>query len=64
MAENEVKRKNESKINEFKNFCKCQDIREIRKYLKRNDIINLLNTRAINEDCPMNEDKFVQLKNA
>ena len=31
MAENEVKRKNESKINEFKNLCKSQNIREIRK---------------------------------
>ena len=45
MVENETKRKNESKINEFKNLCKTQNIREIRKYIKRNDIINSLNTR-------------------
>ena len=40
MVENETKRKNESKINEFKNLCKTQNIREIRKQIKRNDIIN------------------------
>ena len=44
MVENETKRKNKSKINEFKNLCKTQNIREIRKYIKRNDIINSLNT--------------------
>ena len=43
MVENETKRKNESKINEFKNLCRSavkaapadatQNIREIRKYI-------------------------------
>ena len=42
MVENETKRKNESKINEFKNLCKTHNIREIRKYIKRNDIINYI----------------------
>ena len=70
MKENEVNRKNESKINEFKNLCKgaakaapaaaCQNIREIRKYIKRNDIINSLNTRELNEDFPINEHRFVK----
>ena len=48
MVENEIKRKNESKSNEFKNLSKTQNIREIRKYIKRNDIINSLNTRELN----------------
>ena len=60
MKENETKRKNENKINEFKNLCKCQNIREIRKYIKRNDIINSLNTRELNEDFPINEHRFVK----
>lgn len=60
MVENETKRKNESKINEFKNLCKTQNIREIRKYIKRNDIINSLNTRELNEDFPINEHRFVK----
>ena len=60
MIENEAKRNNESKINEFKNLCKCQNIREIRKYIKRNDIINSLNTRELNEDFPINEHRFVK----
>ena len=68
--ENETKRKHENKINEFKNLCKgaakaapadaCQNIREIRKYIKRNDIINSLNTRELNEDFPINEHRFVK----
>ena len=70
MVENETKRKNESKINEFKNLCRSaakaapaaatQNIREIRKYIKRNDIINSLNTRELNEDFPINEHRFVK----
>ena len=60
MKENEAKRNHESKINEFKNLCKCQNIREIRKYIKRNDIINSLNTRELNEDFPINEHRFVK----
>ena len=60
MAENEAKRKNESKIDEFKNLCKSQNIREIRKFIKRNDIINSLNTRELNEDFPINEHRFVK----
>ena len=60
MKENETKRKHENKINEFKNLCKCQNIREIRKYIKRNDIINSLNTRELNEDFPINEHRFVK----
>ena len=60
MAENEAKRNNESKINEFKNLCKGQNIREIRKYIKRNDIINSLNTRELNEDFPINHHRFVK----
>ena len=55
LAENETKRNHESKINEFKNLCKCQNIREIKKYIKRNVIINSLNTRELNEDLPINE---------
>lgn len=54
------KRKNESKINEFKIFCKSQNIGEIRKYIKHNDIANSLNTREINEDFPMNAYRFVK----
>ena len=60
MVVNETKRKNESKINEFKNLCKTQNIREIRKYIKRNDIINSLNTLTLNEDFPINEHRFVK----
>ena len=60
MIENEAKRNHESKINEFKNLCKSQNIREIRKYIKRNDIINSLNTRELNEDFPINEHRFVK----
>ena len=60
LAENEAKRNNESKINKFKNLCKNQNIREIRKYIKRNDIINSLNTRELNEDFPINEHRFVK----
>ena len=60
MVEKETKRKNESKRYEFKNLCKTQNIREIRKYIKRNDIINSLNTREINEDFPINEHRFVK----
>ena len=60
MVENETKHKNESKINEFKNLCKTQNIREIRKYIKRNDIINSLNILALNEDFPINEHRFVK----
>ena len=54
------KRENESKINEFKSFCKSQNIGEIRKYIKHNDIANSLNTREINEYFPMNAYRFVK----
>lgn len=60
LARNEAERKNENKINEFKNLCRCQNIREIRKYIKRNDIINSLNTRELNEDFPINKYRFVK----
>ena len=37
-----------------------QNNQEIRKYIKRNDIINSLNTREQNEDFPINEHRFVK----
>lgn len=60
MKENEDKRKIESKINEFKNLCKSQNIGEIRKYIKHYDIVNSLNTRELNEDFLMNGHRLVK----
>ena len=49
ITENEARRRNESTRNKFKNICKCQNAREITKYMKHNHIINSFNTRELNE---------------
>ena len=57
---NEKKKEREELFNNFYTLLNNQDIKGIRKYLRRNDEIHVLNTRDLNEDYPINEHKFVK----
>ena len=59
-AENKRKEETQNIINEFYKLLRNEDIRGIRKMLRRNNVLNDLNTRELNEDFPINEYKFVK----
>ena len=60
IAENKIKEDTQNIINEFYELLRNEDIRGIRKMLRRNELLNDLNTRELNEDFPINEYKFVK----
>ena len=59
-AENKKKENTQNIINEFHKLLRNEDIRGIRKMLRRNEVLNDLNTRELNEDFPIDQYKFVK----
>ena len=59
-AENKKKENTQNIINEFHKLLRNEDIRGIRKMLRRNELLNDLNTRELNEDFPIDQYKFVK----
>ena len=57
---NEKTKETETLFHQFYSLLNDNDIKGIRKILKRNDEIHTLNTRELNEDYPIDEHKFVK----
>ena len=57
---NEKPKETETLFHQFYSFLNDNDIKVIRKFLRRNDEIHTLNTCELNEDYPIDEYKFVK----
>ena len=57
---NERNKETETLFNQFYSLLNDNDIKGIRKFLRRNDEMHSLNIRELNDDYPIDEPKFVK----
>ena len=60
LEERQAQAMEQEKLNKFYDLLNQQDIKGIRRYLKRNPELHSLDTRILNEDYPIDQHKFVK----